>query len=248
MIDWIFLDTGKNPGQFNMDFDLQLVDKVKSGKFSFLRFYQWQPYAISLGYHQKIESVNLDLCSKDGIDVVRRPTGGRAILHSEELTYSIVVNDFSFSPQEFYYKVNLALLEGLHLFNKRLKTIELEKTQVDFNSFYKSSRSITCFSSSAKNEIKFQNKKLVGSAQRVIDNVILQHGSILIGDYHKKIVDYLNLSNEEKKLLKKDLDDKTIALNDILKDKLDLNNLKLCLLRGFENIFEVRFNESEVFV
>ncbi len=246
MTSWVFLDTGAKPGEFNMNFDLSLVEKVKSSRDSFLRFYQWQPFAISLGYHQKIESINLELCEKDSIDVVRRPTGGRAILHADELTYSVVLPLNDNSPQEIYFKINSALIEGFHLYDERLKDVELEKAQIDFKKFYKSSRSIPCFSSSARNEIKFQNKKLVGSAQRVIEDVLLQHGSILIGEYHKRIVEFLNLTEEEKYLLKRDLDEKTISLKEILNEKINLEKLKKCLLKGFEKVFEVSFIESEV--
>ncbi len=248
MKDWFILDTGKHSGNFNMDFDLRLVDKVREEGFSFLRFYQWEPFAISLGYHQKIETINEELCARDSIDIVRRPTGGRAILHSDELTYSVTTPLEMFSPYEIYYSINFALLEGLHLYDERLKSVELEKAQIDFKDFYKSSRSIPCFSSSARNEIKFQNKKLIGSAQRVINDVILQHGSILLGDYHKKIVDYLNLDDEEKKFLKDDLDAKTISLKEILNSEVDLERLKFCLKKGFEKVFEINFVESEILI
>jgi Lipoate-protein ligase A len=226
---WYFIDTGENTGSFNMDFDLKLVDKVKKEGIAFLRFYQWKPFTISLGYHQSIESINTKLCEEDGIDIVKRPTGGRAILHSDELTYSVTLPFDRLSPQEIYFKINLALLDGLHHYDEKLKSVELEKSQIDLKNFYKLSRSIPCFSSSAKNEIKFQNKKLIGSAQRVINDVILQHGSILIGDYHKRIVDYLILNNDEKKFLKSDLDEKTISLEEIVNSEIILEKLKDCL-------------------
>lgn len=246
MSHWIFIDSGSKSGEFNMSFDLSLVERVRIEGNSFLRFYQWHPYAISLGYHQKIETINTEFCKQNSVDVVRRPTGGRAILHSEELTYSVVLPLENNSPQEIYFKINLALIDGFHSYDSRLQDVDLEKAQIDFKNFYKSSRSIPCFSSSAKNEIKFQNKKLVGSAQRVINNVILQHGSILIGDFHKRITDYLNLSEEEKKILKNDLDEKTITLEEILKEKIDLDKLKTCLIAGFEKVFDIRLIENEV--
>lgn len=240
MIRWFFLDTGKNTGQFNMDFDLQLVEIVSKGKIPHLRFYQWDPYAISLGYHQNIESINLELCRKYGIDVVYRPTGGRAILHAEELTYSIVM-PLSFTPNETYYLVNRALIEGFRLYDDKLRGVDLEKSQIDFKNFYKSSRSIPCFSSSAKNEIKYTNKKLVGSAQRVNNDVVLQHGSILIGEYHKKLADYLVIEEKEKELLRKDLNEKTISLKEILDEDIDIDRLKESIKKGFEKIFEAEF-------
>ncbi|MFN4111837.1 MAG: biotin/lipoate A/B protein ligase family protein [Ignavibacteria bacterium] len=246
MSSWIFIDTGLHSGEFNMNFDLSLVERVRLEKKSFIRFYQWQPFAISLGYHQKIESLNTEKCKQDSIDIVRRPTGGRAILHSEELTYSVVTSIYNNSANELYFKINLALIEGFHNYDSRLREVDLEKGQIDFKNFYKSTRSIPCFSSSARNEIKFQNKKLVGSAQRIINDVILQHGSILIGDYHKKIVDYLNLSEEEKELLNQDLDQKTITLEEILNEKIELNKLKFSLLTGFEKVFDINLIESKV--
>ncbi len=246
MMHWRFIDTGFNPGQFNMDYDLNLVERTNRTGLVFLRFYQWQPYAISLGYHQKLESINVEKCQKDGIDIVRRPTGGRAILHSEELTYSITLPLVNESPSEIYMKINQAITEGLHFYDSKLKDIELEKTQIDFKKFYKTTRSIPCFSSSARNEIKYHNRKLVGSAQRVINNVLLQHGSILIGNYHKKIVDYLQLNDEERENLKLDLDAKTVCLEEILLSEIDTEQLKTSLLKGFEKIFSVCLHESEV--
>lgn len=243
---WFFIDTGKSSGEFNMDYDLALVERARNEQSSFIRFYQWQPYAISLGYHQKIDSIDFEACRKDSIDVVRRPTGGRAILHSEEFTYSVVTPSTNLSPHEFYFKINLALIEGFYLYDKRLEKIELEKAQIDFKNFYKSSKSIPCFSSSARNEIKFENKKLVGSAQRIINNIILQHGSIMISDYHKKIVNYLKLNEEEKKILSEELNIKTISLQEILNEEINLERLKLSLLKGFEKIFEIKLIENEV--
>ena len=69
--------------------------------------------------------------------------------------------------------------------------MELEKSQPDFREFYKEGHSAVCFAVPAKSELKFDGRKLVGSAQRKFGNVILQHGSILCGEFHKKIVDYL---------------------------------------------------------
>ncbi len=244
MIRWFVLDTGKNTGQFNMDFDLQLVEKVSKEKIPHLRFYQWDPFAISLGYHQKIESINLELCRQNGIDVVYRPTGGRAILHAEELTYSVII-PFSFTPNEIYYLINRALIEGFRLYDKRLMEVDLEKSQIDFKNFYKSPSSIPCFSSSAKHEIKYMNKKLVGSAQRVNNDVVLQHGSILIGDYHKKLTDYLMIDEKEKESLRKDLDEKTVSLKEILDNDIDINRLKESIKKGFEKIFEAELMQHE---
>jgi lipoyl(octanoyl) transferase len=135
---WRFFNTGFNSGAFNMDNDLELV-KNFSG-IPILRVYRWKPYCISLGANQQLDSVNQKRISDDGFDVVRRPTGGRAILHAEELTYSVVHPiSADVSPKQMYREINLALKKGLVLYDSLLEKIELEHTQPHFPSFYKDS-------------------------------------------------------------------------------------------------------------
>jgi lipoate-protein ligase A len=98
---WYFINTGANTGKYNMDFDLHLADKCRPGE-TFLRLYRWNPYCISLGANQDILSVNADKAAADNIDIVIRPTGGRAILHAEEITYSVVIPWGKILPQEIY--------------------------------------------------------------------------------------------------------------------------------------------------
>src|SRR5512135_3130593 len=89
---WQCVDTGRQTGAYNMEFDESLARQLLSGDGAqTLRFFRWKPWAISLGYNQDDAVVDSAMCSRDGIDVVRRPTGGRAILHAEELTYSVVM-------------------------------------------------------------------------------------------------------------------------------------------------------------
>lgn len=246
MTEWIFIDTGENTGRFNMDFDLRLCEYIQSVQKPILRFYQWKPYAISLGYHQKLDSINLELAQKNNIDVVVRPTGGRAILHAEELTYSVIFPLNIYSPHQLYQKISQAIIQGFHFYDERLNVVSLEKSQIDFKEFYKSTKSIPCFSSSARNEIKYGTKKLVGSAQRVLNNSILQHGSILFGEYHKRIVDYLNLSDEEKLAMKNDLNEKTISLSELLNEEINILRIKESIRHGFEVVFEVAFEELKI--
>lgn len=89
---WRFLNTGFRRGKFNMEFDEYLAGRLLEGKGSpTLRVFGWSPYAVSLGYHQSEDEIDLQRCAEEGIDVVRRPTGGRAILHAHEVTYSVVM-------------------------------------------------------------------------------------------------------------------------------------------------------------
>lgn len=240
---WRFLYTGSNPGAFNMDFDLELVKNFTGTPV--LRLYQWEPYCISLGANQDLNSVDLNKIADIGLQVVKRPTGGRAILHAEELTYSVVypISDDK-TPKQIYREINLALRKGLIYFDTIFKNIELEHTQPHFPSLYKDSKSTLCFAVSAMNELNFQEKKVVGSAQRKMGNVILQHGSILCGSFHKKIINYLNLSIEKIEEIRDEIEQTTIEIESILNEKINYQRLAESIKMGFENHFNANFEEA----
>lgn len=238
---WYFVDTGLNDGNFNMQYDIELTKKVKDDE-CILRLYRWSPYCISLGANQNFSDVNLTKAKSDNIDVVKRPTGGRAILHSEELTYSVVFPlSLNYSVRDIYNQINLALKKGLEIFNPELNKIELENNQTDFRNFYKKDISSICFAVSARYEINYLKKKLVGSAQRKIGNLVLQHGSILCGTYHQKIVDYLNIEKSELENISVELKNTTIDLKTILGKEINISDLSESIKKGFENHFQISF-------
>jgi lipoate-protein ligase A len=243
---WYHIDTGQNNGLFNMQFDIDLINLMKNQN-SVLRFYQWKPYCISLGANQCISEIDIDKAKADNIDIVKRPTGGRAILHSDELTYSVVFPLSSeFSARKIYNEVNLAIKKGLELFNPILKRIELENKQIDLKNFYKKDISSACFAVSSQFEINFEGKKLVGSAQRKIGNAVLQHGSILCGNFHLKLVNYLNLNSLRKNEILEELKNTTIDLKTILKKEIEINFLSECIKKGFEEHFNIAFKKLNV--
>ena len=242
---WKFLNSGFNTGKFNMDFDLLLAENLEPGT-AILRLYRWNPYCISLGANQNIDDIDLSKTICDQIDVVKRPTGGRAILHSEELTYSVTFPiDQNTSAKNVYNEINLALQKGLINFDLRLFEIVLEHSQTDFKEFYKSDISAICFAASAKYELNLHGKKLVGSAQRKLGNVILQHGSILCGTYHKKLVEYLNFTEEKKEKILKEISSTTIDLKSALNTEVDYCKLNLSILDGFKQHFNSDFEEVQ---
>lgn len=231
-----------------MDFDLSLVRNCREDE-AYFRLYRWKPYCISLGANQSFNSIDLGKAETDNIDVIKRPTGGRAILHSEELTYSVVfpLNKIS-SLRNFYCEINKALKEGLILYDDKLNAVLLESEQPDLRNFYKQSVSEICFAVSAKSEIKFMGKKLIGSAQRKINNSILQHGSILCGNYHRRITEFLNLSEIDSTKVQKEMLTKTTEIEEILCYKTDYEKLGNCLIKSFERYFNIKFENvnSEV--
>jgi len=241
-----FISHGFNTGKFNMEYDLSLTEKCKPGE-AYFRLYRWRPYCISLGAGQNIESVNLDKAAEDNIDVVKRPTGGRAVLHSEEITYSVVIPiDVLSSAREIYYQVNAALSEGLKKYHPALDKVEMEQKNTDFRKFYQTPAGAVCFAAPSKNELKYSGRKIVGSAQRRLNNVILQHGSILCGSFHKRIADYLYLSENDLLSIKKELDEKTADIESVLGIPVDYTCLRENLAEGFEYFFNTKLNRLNI--
>ena len=247
---WRFLDTGEHPGKYNMEFDESLVRSLADGDgIPTVRVYGWHPHTISLGWNQRAEDINADSARRDGIDIVRRPTGGRAILHSEELTYSVVMASHAKNILATYNEISRALVLGL----KRLGAdVSLEKSQPHFPSLYQSSSSAICFSSSARYEIQINGKKLVGSAQRRYtgqdsEELVLQHGSLLLGSDHSRIIDYLNLSNgQERDRLKIEINERTIDLSTALGRIVSFEECAEAVRTGFEDAWGIRFESPNL--
>jgi len=228
-----FIDTGENSGEFNMQFDLGLVNGYKKSKTDYIRVYQWKPFAISLGYNQKNIEVSKDKCDSAGIDIVRRPTGGRAVFHAEELTYAVVMKGDGKSISEIYRLISEKLVNAFVEYDSELeKCLSFEKSRLKFPEHYKDKSSFACFSASALNEVKANGKKIVGSAQRKLGDVVLQHGSILLNAKHKEIVNFLK-DERLKERVKKILDEQTISFAEVTGKKVDLERLKECIKKEF---------------
>jgi len=241
---WHFIDSSENTGKYNMDFDIELA-KNYSPNEAYFRIYRWNPYCISLGANQNFDDIDLKKTVADGIDVIKRPTGGRAILHAEELTYSVVLPyNFELSPREIYFRISNALMRGLEIYNPILAKSQLEDYQPNFPKLLEEPSGVLCFASTARNEVKFNGKKLIGSAQRKLNNVILQHGSILCEPFHKKLVDYINSDEETKNALSLELNNKTTELGTILNEEIDYQKLKTCLMVGFELEWQIKFEPA----
>src|SRR5262245_47159191 len=105
MAFWDLIIDGQLDGVSNMAIDAALLDEVEASREpkTILRFYQWVRPTVSLGRSQKIESsIDANYCAANGIDIVHRPTGGRAVLHDDELTYAVISNDPSHFGDSIY--------------------------------------------------------------------------------------------------------------------------------------------------
>ena len=240
---WRFENTGIHSGVFNMEYDEALARVLVDGTGqSTIRVYGWCPFAISLGWNQSVDEIDLMKASREGIDVVRRPTGGRAILHANELTYSVVMLVKGKNVLSVYDDISRALVAGLRELGA---LVAIEKSQPHFPSLYRKTSAVACFSSTGRYEIKCGGKKLVGSAQRRYaagdgEEVILQHGSILIGSEHKQIVDFLNLPSEEQRVaLLQELDEKTTDLSTVLHRTVKFDETADAILQGFRKAWSI---------
>lgn len=243
------MSTGLSSGAKNMAIDEFLATRlVPLEQVPVFRIYAWQPYAISLGYGQKREALDVKKCEEDGFDIVRRPTGGRAVFHAEEITYSVIIpiTSASYSPEilAMYKTISRGLSAGLRLsgINAELVKREIKESK---SSAYKNN--IPCFSFSAQYEIAFNNKKLVGSAQRRYKQAVLQHGSILTGNFHMKLVDYiLFISESEKEHFRIGLEKSTISIFQIINCEPDQQMLVENLKLGMQQSFDIEFIERQL--
>ena len=245
---WQFIDSGEQSGAYNMALDESLARTLASGGGApTLRLFRWKPWAISLGYNQQSGEIDAERCSADGIAIVRRPTGGRAILHAEELTYSVVMPALRKSILQVYNDISTALVRGLALYGVEAS---LARTQPDFAKEYRSPSSIPCFASSARYEIEWRSRKLVGSAQRRFGgpagDVVLQHGSILCGDAHCRLADYLAAPEAEaRERIREVLRGRTADLRMITGEPVGMAPLAGCIRRGFEETWGLEFTAPE---
>jgi lipoate-protein ligase A len=195
-----FIDHGKCNGQYNMDFDFERTKLLSSGDaLPMFRLYAWDPWCVSLGAHQRDNDLNESVIKNMGFDLVRRPTGGRAVFHANELTYSAVMKlPEGKTVHDIYREIHEILVDSFSLIGGN--GIEFEKHQPDFKEFYRESDfSVSCFASSARYEITYSGRKIVGSAQRLFGDVLLQHGSIILGEGHELLSEFSRVDNSEKK-------------------------------------------------
>jgi lipoate-protein ligase A len=241
---WQCIDTGEADGAANMAVDESLALALAAGTGRpTLRLFRWKPWAVSLGYNQDAGTLDRERCAADGIDVVRRPTGGRAILHAQELTYSVTMRAERKGVLQVYNEISDALVRGLAHYGV---TVTLQKSQPDFAEAYRNPSSIPCFSSSARYEIEWEGRKLVGSAQRRVAgetcDVILQHGSILCGPAHARLAEYLSVADPDVlQRIRSSLNEQTTHLAAVSGRAVDLPRLTDCIRRGFEDAWGIAF-------
>ncbi|NLK01080.1 MAG: lipoate--protein ligase family protein [Clostridia bacterium] len=211
-----------------------------------LRFYTWHPPAVSIGYSQDLErEVDREACHKLRIDYVRRPTGGRAVLHDEEITYSVIIK-LEYLPGsvlETYKFLSQGLLAGL----KQLGLAgELARPKSG-----KTRGSAACFDAPSWYELEVRGKKLMGSAQMRKQNALLQHGSILLELDISRLLQTMNIKNEKiRQRLADSLEKKATAINPELrkacKPTVTPQEAALGMAKGFEIGLGIKLSPGEL--
>lgn len=238
------LETGYADGATNMAIDEAILLAVMEGKAPpTLRFYGWHPPCLSVGYGQPVrEEVDVEECRAAGVDIVRRPTGGKAILHAEELTYSVILPADHPLAQgtvlDSYRRLSYGLIKGLEILG-----VEAWQAGPLEDSGYTSA---ACFEVPTDYEVKWRNRKIVGSAQLRRRGGLLQHGSIPLRGDVAAIVDFLLLSPTQKQGLRERLRNRAATLEEALGKSITWAETLSAMAQGFKEAFGLRLISGEL--
>lgn len=243
---WRLLDTGAHDGIVNMAVDEAILLAVAEGRsLPTLRFYTWAPPCVSVGYAQSLRSeVDLEACRQRGYTWVRRPTGGRAVLHIDELTYSVT------APQDeprvrgdiltSYRRLSLGLVSGL----RRLGCAVTQAGEVP--AAPGAAQSAACFDVPSHYEVTALGRKLVGSAQVRRRGVVLQHGALPLRGDVSRLADVLALPEAARGVLRETLRQRAVALDEVVGRPIEAMEVVTELALGFAGALNLRLEPGHL--
>ena len=251
---WRLVITSAKNGAWNMALDEALLEVVRQEHSPpILRLYAWQPPCLSLGYAQHVSEVNLMMLEQNGWDLVRRPTGGRAILHTDELTYAVIGTNqdprLAGGVLESYRNISLALLHFLKLLD--IPAVALPKSSKNMTQTDKrksgSNQNPVCFEVPSNYEITVNGKKLIGSAQARRKNGVLQHGSIpLYGDL-TRIIQTLNFPDQRAQIAATQrLLNHATTIEEVLGYTISWEQASQAFISAFEKVLNLEFDLSKI--
>lgn len=230
---WRLLLSKPLPGAWNMAIDSAILDAVTQEKaLPTLRLYSWKPPAISLGSAQSAADVDLDALRAHGWELVRRPTGGKALLNMDELTYAVIGPEneprLRGGVLESYRRIAAALAAALRIVGAPVEIhTDHEKPTEPYDA-------AICFEVPSSYEIVVDGRKLVGSAQARHAHGILQHGSIPLAGDLGRITEVLRFaSTQEAAQALSRLKSRALTLQEALGRVLDWQELAKAVIRGF---------------
>ncbi len=202
-----------------------------------VRFYEWAQPTVSLGFHQPETILDAEVLEREQIPWVRRPTGGAAVLHSRELTYAIAL-----PPEHPWLKnksasehIGRALARGLRAFGVEADVLQRGRP------LGKLPDRASCFVRASRWEVCVQGKKIIGSAQRVLQGALLQHGSILCTPAHLHLASLLNLPSQK---VKDELFFRLKTVSTSIEEELNCPVNMTHLRQKMEEAFREEFTES----
>jgi len=178
---WRLLLTGPGSAAWNMALDESLLRLAADGGPHTIRFYSWDVPSLSIGSFQRVSDLDTDELHRRSIPLVRRPTGGRAVLHDSEITYSVAAPipspHFPSDLMGSYKKIGECFLAGLRRLGLDARLVPVDRKRARSSGYQ---HNPLCFSSPSWHEVLVGGKKLIGSAQRRLKGSFLQQGSIII--------------------------------------------------------------------
>lgn len=248
---WRFIDSGICSPSFNMALDEMLLEWHSAGKCPpTIRFYGWNPATLSIGYFQKVEQeINMSSVKSHQLGFVRRPTGGRGVLHEHELTYSVIVSEshpkMPKTVTEAYRVISEGILQGFQLLGLEA-CFAVPKSEIERDSL-KNPRSAVCFDAPSWYELVVEGRKVAGSAQTRQKGVILQHGSILLDLDEEKLFSLFQYpSDRVKERMQRAFKNKAVAINEISARQISLLEAKEAFRKGFSDGLNIELEPYEL--
>lgn len=246
MRQWRLIYDHPAQGAYNMAYDEAILDAVTAGdSLPTLRLYRWSPACLSLGYGQSAADADLDQLARHGWDVVRRPTGGKAILHTDELTYSVALPaDHPIAAGdivESYRRISRALLLALENLGAVPHSERRDSKQPQ------SLAGAVCFEVPSHYEITVEGRKLVGSAQMRRKGGVLQHGTLPLEGDLARICDVLTYPDEiAREQAKAKVHERALTLAEALGRVVAWNDVAYMVASAFQQVFDLDFRLGEL--
>lgn len=240
--EWRLIVHGEADGASNMAVDEAILLAVAEGQaLPTLRLYAWAPTCLSLGRNQPLADIDLDACRAAGVGVVRRPTGGRAILHTDELTYSVALPAgdprAAADVQEGYRRLSEGLLAGL-------RRLGVDAGPAGMQGRRQGEAGPACFEVPSTHEITAGGRKLAGSAQWRARGGVLQHGSLPLWGDLGRIAGLLALPQAERDALRLAVRSRGITLEQALGRAVPLAETADALAAGFAEALNLSWVEG----
>ncbi|TCI24621.1 lipoate--protein ligase family protein [Exiguobacterium sp. SH3S2] len=242
---WHILTTQSLAPAENMAIDEAVAGWVARGELKpTLRFYSWAPHAISVGRFQRAtRDLDREALAANGIPVVRRLTGGRAVLHADELTYSVILPETTPTLPTNVIESYRLLTEGVRRGYRALGVpaeFSVPLTEED-REVLRKPKSAVCFDAASYYELAVDGRKVAGSAQVRHQGAVLQHGSIPLSIDDDVLFDCFNMEADEKVYAKARFSSKAVALNETLGRFVTFDEVAVAFEDGFRDAFQLTF-------